>query len=292
MRKVQPGDPMRIPAGTFNAMIDAARAEAMRSTGERPGGSPLGRSSYSAADVLNETGEDIPLGAVVFYHTWHPEDGAEGGYYEAAKPHDADVGVLEHPFQGIALEPIPDDTIGQIATTGGPVLALYDPGVDPMLPGVMCGFTDDEWYLAPVGYKKRYMTWANGTDGMVPVVFMPPYLYRWAGHAAQASDEMVADDTEYTARGVGNGVTWTVYRLPGCYVADDASGIILRSYWVETLYFAPISDRVDESRVVGTFQVITDIRVYSGNLQVKTREIKAIDVEAESGWTYVGPMDP
>ncbi len=59
MQKVKPGDPLRIPAATFNTMIDAAADYRRRA---QSGGRPRGRDARPSdlVQVKNYTGQDCP----------------------------------------------------------------------------------------------------------------------------------------------------------------------------------------------------------------------------------------
>lgn len=97
-KTVQSGDPLRIPAATYNAFIAAANAYRSLRHGT-PG------QEQTARDWLplkNDSGEDVATGYVVSI-------GASGTFDKPSGP----------PY-GITKEPIADGLVGQVAFTGGP----------------------------------------------------------------------------------------------------------------------------------------------------------------------------
>jgi len=110
LKKVQPGDPLRIPAGAYNAFVDTARAQRQAGPGVRRG-ARLSEARAGWIVAYNASGEDAPWGGVVELRAAQLYE-----HEEFVKPGDADgVGVY-----GIALAPIASGAWGRVALTGGP----------------------------------------------------------------------------------------------------------------------------------------------------------------------------
>jgi hypothetical protein len=163
MRKVRSGDPLRIPAGAYNAFVDAARAHRHTGQGFRRGAAPTVPEGPVVAH--NASGEDVPWRGVVLLASSTPS-----GLPRFVKPDGYGTSY------GIALEPIPVNGKGRIVMAGGPwdVLkpsgASYSPG-DVVGPGSTWYVMDGREGFTAVGYapsgdetvKVRFQTGGGGT---------------------------------------------------------------------------------------------------------------------------------
>jgi hypothetical protein len=123
MKKVQPGDKLRIPAATFNTMIDAADDFLRRRnsvTRKRP---PQADTGPHSVLVRNDTGEDCPRFGILepwtglvftpeddpglFLHTWA---------FKGRKPSDWQAGAAQ--FLLITIEPIAAGKVGHAVIDG------------------------------------------------------------------------------------------------------------------------------------------------------------------------------
>ena len=110
LKKVRPGDPLKIPAGAYNAFVDAALAHRQAGPGVRRG-ARLTEATSGCVTAYNASGFDAPWGGVVELRAAQLYE-----HEEFVKPGDADgVGVY-----GIALAPISNGQWGRVALTGGP----------------------------------------------------------------------------------------------------------------------------------------------------------------------------
>ena len=109
MKKVSPGDPLVIPASTYNRMVDAARANTIGVHRNTRGGK--GRAGRVIA--LNGTGRNIAAGSVV-----------STSRLGVLTP--TFVDPISTPPYAIILEPIPTGKYGLIAVAGGPYKVLAD----------------------------------------------------------------------------------------------------------------------------------------------------------------------
>jgi hypothetical protein len=110
MKKVLPGDPLRIPARTWNAVLDATRAQRESQPIFRPGsGASL---PPGTALAYNASGEAAPAGGVVELIN-RTSAARPLEFTKPGKSEGADVFA-------IALEPIAAGGIGRIALSGGP----------------------------------------------------------------------------------------------------------------------------------------------------------------------------
>lgn len=116
--KVRPGIPLRVPAQTYNAFIDAALAH--RSMRRAPG-SPLAVASHpGAVSVLNTTAGDLPRGAAVELgaiavdpgDSSAPEALLQGVVLEALTP------ALGYGPLAIVADPIPEGGVGLAVLEG------------------------------------------------------------------------------------------------------------------------------------------------------------------------------
>jgi len=130
LKKVRPGDPLRIPAATYNRFIETARAqqEGRRLFGRTPGSAAR---SACIAPARNTSGEQAPMYAPVSIV------GMEGEVARFAKP--------SEPPYGIALEPIAADRIGLLAVTGGPYLLLISGESEAISSGDRVAPMEGQW---------------------------------------------------------------------------------------------------------------------------------------------------
>jgi len=112
LKKVRPGDRLDIPAGDWNAAMDAARAHRqggpMVERRRKAAGSPPG-----VVDAYNASAEKAPMHAMVEVC----EAGQTAAQIEFCRPGErADA----RGRYGVTIEPIPPGSIGRIALSGGP----------------------------------------------------------------------------------------------------------------------------------------------------------------------------
>ena len=119
LRKVKPGDPLKVPAATFNAFVDAA-ADFQRRQRDQGGGDLRTRPDLCAVPIKNNSGGDLNRFAVVGIDSpiFTPTDNED-----AFKNRVALVGVtptvaLHAGRFAIILEPIANGKIGQAAVAG------------------------------------------------------------------------------------------------------------------------------------------------------------------------------
>ncbi len=194
LKKVSPGDPLRIPARTYNRFIDVARAqqEGQRLFGRMPG-SDAPRANV--AHAYNASGQAVPMHGVVDL----VEPNATESQLEFVKP---GSGSGAH---GIALEPIAPGALGLVALSGGVYEALVS---GDAAPGDRLKPAGGSWHLEKGAGV--FQAVADPKDGLARVVFAP-------GDTFSRLYEVTAVDTEAG--------TCTVRRPLADGELDEASGI-------------------------------------------------------------------
>jgi hypothetical protein len=170
---VNPGDPLRIPARTYNRFIDAARAqrEGRRLFGRMPG-SDAPRASV--AHAYNASGQAAPMHGVVDLVAPSETE----AQLEFVKP---DGGSGTH---GIALEPVAPGALGLVALSGGVYEALVS---GDGAPGDRLKPADGSWNLEKG--SGVFQAVADPKDGLVRVVFASGVSYYPGRHIAIYEDE-------------------------------------------------------------------------------------------------------
>jgi len=209
MKKVQPGDPLRIPAQTYNRFIDAARAAEIRNIalrGVRGQGLPMG-----IVLAYNASGENAPWRGICEVSN----TGETGAQVEFVKPgHEDGVGIY-----GVILEPIASGEIGRVALSGGP----WEVAVDGAQAGDQLGPTDGAW--TPTNGNLLHVV-RGSVDGVACCFFVG------AGASLMliAKEDMSADDTEYLCRALETdgteGEDVNCRRPNGIYISSGTVGFL------------------------------------------------------------------
>jgi len=132
LKKVRPGDPLKVPAGAYNAFVDAALAHRQAGPGVRRG-ARLTEATAGCVTAYNASGEDAPWGGVVELRVPQLYE-----HEEFVKPGHADgVGVY-----AVALAPIASGTWERVAVTGGPWRLAVSGSPEP---GETVGQTAGAW---------------------------------------------------------------------------------------------------------------------------------------------------
>ncbi len=212
MKKVQPGDPLRIPAPTYNRFIDVARAH--QEKGTRFGkGLPGDDLAANTTIALNNSGEDVARYSALAI------SGHVGGNIEIlsfTKPA-ADTDV-----PAVALEPIPNGKYGLIAVAGGPYKVLVDGSVSA---GDDLGLVAGTWTFSTAG-RISLQSLTDDSAGECYARFQTP------GHSSMiiAQADMVTDDTPYNVKYLEadgtEGTQITARRPNGIYVSNGDVGFM------------------------------------------------------------------
>lgn len=182
LRRVHPGQPLDIPAGTWNRILDATEESESRggihSRGRKGHSPPVG-----VAIVYNRSAEDCPAHGVVEVARESPS--ATQAQVEIVQPGEsAGSGTL----YGIALEPVPSGKFGRAAFAGGPWPVRCD--ADPEA-GEGLGAVDGRWY-AEEGFDFTIARRRRGGLALVffnrgvPRIYCPPH---WKIFCEQGSGE-------------------------------------------------------------------------------------------------------
>jgi len=168
LKKVRPGDPLRIPAAAYNRFIDAARAL------QGPAIKPGTRGSNPPAGIVpacNASGIDAPMGAAV---ELAPRSETEAQVEFVRPGQHGGAGV-----HGIACEPIPAGRIGRVAVSGGPHRVLLAEGDAPTC-GQKVGPAAGGWAASTSGMPKVWTVVADPADSIATVVFSVGGGAAWA----------------------------------------------------------------------------------------------------------------
>ena len=178
MKKVRSGDRLRIPAGTYNRFIDAARVQRETGTLFRPGAGGVALSG-GVALAYNSSGEDCHARAIVELRSL---ENTQAQIEFVASGDESGCGVY-----AITLDPIPADRFGRIAVSGGPwELAV---GGAPIAAGQQ---------ISPAGSAKpQWEALQHSVDGIVVVRFLGGSN---ASLMIRATQAMVSDDVLYNCR--------------------------------------------------------------------------------------------
>lgn len=126
LRKVNPGDPLSIPAATFNAFVDAARAS-QRARAIGAAGTSDTLSDQTTVLVRNDAGVDVPrfgvlgIGGPIFA----PEDGLDEWFQQTSLKGVLPSSATHHGRFVVTLEPIDAGKVG-VACLSGLVLCRVD----------------------------------------------------------------------------------------------------------------------------------------------------------------------
>ena len=182
LSKVQPGDPLEIPAGRANAWTEAARAHREEDT--RTARPKKTRSGPAGVVDSHNAGDEVaPMHGVVQVC----DQDATQRQVEVCRPGEYD-GAAQY---GVTVESIPSGSIGRIALSGGPWAVQVAGSVSP---GDTVGPVDGQWEAGTDGDALDVCR--ADVDGEAMVRF------RTGGGKPQmvkASQDMTADDTFYDA---------------------------------------------------------------------------------------------
>jgi len=218
LRKVRTGEPLRIPARTYNRFIDAARAqqEGRRLFGPgQPGAAEL----LGIAPACNASDEDAPMHAVV---ELAPRSQTQGQIEFVRPGGEGGTGLY-----AATAEPIPAGAIGRIALSAGPHTVLVAEGESPSC-GDLLGPVAGEWTASTTGNPQ---VWAcvggDPGDGLAAVIFVSGT----GTVMVRALESMTSDDTPYPVRllrvdGWLSGASFEVYRPCGIVVPADETGFL------------------------------------------------------------------
>ncbi|MCG3179670.1 MAG: hypothetical protein BIFFINMI_02011 [Phycisphaerae bacterium] len=119
LRKVKPGDPLRIPAATFNAFVDAAEDLRRRQHDQFTGMQPDGRQT-GVVPIKNNSGADLGRFAVLGIDgpIFTPADSEDGFKNRIALVGVTPVAPTHLGRFAILLEPVANGRIGQAAVAG------------------------------------------------------------------------------------------------------------------------------------------------------------------------------
>lgn len=121
MKKVQPGNKLRIEAKTFNSMIDAAKDFQSRGGGPRQDIPSAARTRGMAIIIRNKTGADLGRLAVVGLGEpiFAPDNAAKLTTFAQAVGFDGDTPAAAHAGKfAVLIDPIEDDGLGHAIAAG------------------------------------------------------------------------------------------------------------------------------------------------------------------------------
>ena len=301
MKKVQPGDSLKIPARAYNAFIDAARAhrDHQRNTEQRPGASR--RQASGIVMVRNDSGGDKDQYAVLGIDApiIDPDEN-EQAFSERVALSCVTPSLPEHAHNFVVLaEPIPDGKIG----------LAYAAGVCPVKVNVPDENEDRSYATVGNGVAARLgaspigrpdaaaeILWREGGTGeqwaIVRLGATPPgqsVLFGRTTSAFTRGAGMTLDRCD--AAGDDNG-------LPNITVQanrDQAFYTMANSTSIPTGTVIPYALADDgEYYMLGHFiEVVTDYRVDGATrkFQKKTRNVWVLTTGTESGWVDVHTGD-
>jgi hypothetical protein len=173
LRKVRPGDPLRVPAQAWNAIVDAVRAQReSRHTFGRTPRPDVARANI--AHAYNASGQTAPLhGVVDLVAPSHTES-----QLEFVKPGSGSGAY------GITFEPIAPGAIGLVALSGGVYEALVS---GDAAPGDRLKPVTGTWQLEKG--SGVFQAVADPKDGLVRVVFASGVTYYAGRHISIYEDE-------------------------------------------------------------------------------------------------------
>ncbi|HUU92198.1 MAG TPA: hypothetical protein VM238_13445 [Phycisphaerae bacterium] len=170
LKKVQPGQPVRIPARTFNTFIDAAQDYLQRR--QNVGGRPLGTRPRSGIILTkNASGADLEqfnilgVDSVIFTPTDNADEFRARAALSGITPADAHIGRFV-----ILLEPVADGKIGHAIVQGIVPVRLYvthanhthaeiEPGTAAYLSSQWAGTARIYWKEAGVSSDTEDLKW-------------------------------------------------------------------------------------------------------------------------------------
>ena len=119
LRKVKPGDPLKVPAATFNAFVDAA-VDFQRRQRDQGGGDLRTRSDLGIVAIKNNTGADVGRFGVLGIDSpiFTPDDNLDSFSNRVALVGVTPTVATHTGRFAILLEPIASGKIGQAAVAG------------------------------------------------------------------------------------------------------------------------------------------------------------------------------
>ncbi len=170
LKKVQPGDAMRIPAGAYNAFIETAQARKDSSLEFRRTPRLSGPTAGTVLAV-NGSGEDAPQHGACKLQSPGLLDYEPPAWVQFTKPDGAPgVSYGGRYNYGITLEPIPDGEVGRIAVAGGP-WPLQMPVPWSASIGAGLGPQDGEWTVVTTEGMQQWTVVRPMKDNLVLVRF-------------------------------------------------------------------------------------------------------------------------
>jgi len=168
LKKVKPGDPLRIPAAAYNRFIDAARA--LQGPAIKPGTRGFNLPA-GIVPACNASGIDAPMGAAV---ELAPRSETQAQVEFVRPGQDRGAGV-----HGIACEPISPGRMGRVAVSGGPHRVILGEGDAPTC-GQKVGPVAGTWTASTAGTPKVWTVVADPADSIATVVFSVGGEAAWA----------------------------------------------------------------------------------------------------------------
>ena len=198
LKKVQPGDPLRIPAATFNTILDAARDFQQRQRSVSHAARPQIRQP-GVVLVRNDSGADLDRFAVVGLDDVLIDPADNLAEFQNHIAFSAVVPTVDHAGRwAILQEPLADGAIGQAVAAGvTPVQvdmaseshrhAALDPGESGHLQSATSG-AEILWVKSGTGVKWAAIRFAGGTGDTDLVASSRLYLPADATTGEQAID--------------------------------------------------------------------------------------------------------
>jgi len=228
LKKVQPGQPLRIPAQTFNTFIDAARDYLERRQGA--GGDPLAEVRPAGVVLVkNTTGEDRGLFEIVALDgpVYTPADNEEGFKFrwalKGAKPDSDHVGNF-----AILLEPLKGGAIGRALVQGmTPVKVRVDEGEEGLEYADVCTDEGEECqHLRLTGRGAAQVLWREDGTGE-----------KWAlvrvSNVAPAMHEVTIHGLKVTGVWKAWGAAWGGFEADGYITFVSGKFAFLDKSWVD-----------------------------------------------------------
>jgi len=219
LKKVKAGDSLRIPAATFNAFVDAARAhrERQRDSGQRP---KAAQQHSGIVLIRNTTGVDltrmltVALGESVVGPADNEDEWLRRPAFDAATPSESGAGRC-----AVMLEPAAQGAMGLAMAAGiAPCYVFVHDAAHryarPYPPNYVFQSSEDAadaqivWKEAGTGLLRAVVRLGNDPDVELPLPVANPAVLAASGEAANTDAWGIFDPPAGT-----DGVRWTAVRL-------------------------------------------------------------------------------
>ena len=228
LKKVQPGQPLRIPAQTFNTFVDAARDFLQRQ--QNQGGDPLAEVRPAGVVLVkNTSGEDRGLFEILALDgpVYTPADNEEGFKFrfalKGAKPDSDHAGNF-----AVLLEPLKDGAIGRGLVQGiTPAKVRVDEGEEDLEFADVCTDEGEECqHLRLTGRGAAQVLWREDGTGE-----------KWAlvrvSNVAPTTHEVTIHGLKVTGVWKAWGVPWSGFDADGYITFVSGKFAFLDKSWVD-----------------------------------------------------------